>query len=135
MKKIDCYVVDTLGDFDKEVVRFVKKKRYKRLPDQIEELEEQLIKGDFPGDLIKREDTPVPHEIYKLRLPNPDTNKGKSNGYRVYYLVVTEQRLILLMFIYYKKEQETVSSTFIDGLVNGFFLDAMPYDDSEDADH
>ena len=107
MKEIECYVMDTLREFDKKVDRFIEKKKFKKLPDQIEGLEESLIKGEFPGDLVSRKENPVPHEVYKLRLPNPDTKVGKSNGYRVYYIVVTEQRIVVFLTIYYKKEDDS----------------------------
>ena len=131
MRKIECYELQETQDYTKNVRRFVKKKRFISLPDQLQELESMLLSGIFPGDMISRRELPVPHEVYKLRLPNPDTKVGKSNGYRVYYIVVTEQRIIVLLAIYYKKEDETVSDTYVDGLIAGYFLDALPYENDE----
>ena len=75
----------------------------------------------------------MPHEVYKLRLPNPDTKAGKSDGYRIYYIVVTEQRIVVLLTIYYKKEDEAVSDAYVNGLIDGYFLDALPYEDDAEA--
>jgi mRNA-degrading endonuclease RelE of RelBE toxin-antitoxin system len=129
MDNIIFYEVEQSGDFASNVRRLTKKKRFNNLPDQIISLDEQLVKGIFPGALIKHSNEPEPYDVYKLRLPNPDTNVGKSNGYRIIYIVVTERRIIVLLTIYYKKEDETVTDTYIEGLIDGYFLDAVPYDD------
>ena len=128
MKKIEYYVTEQ-PNFKKGVRRLTKKKRFTSLPEQIEELEQTLERGEFPGTLTKHVDEPVSYDVYKLRLPNPDANVGKSNGYRIYYIVVTETKIIVLLAIYYKKEDESVADTYIDGLISGYFLDALPYDD------
>ena len=91
------------------------------MPDQVLELEEQLEKGDFPGTLIRSVSGPRAYDLYKLRLPNPDANVGKSGGYRVYYVVVIDKKVVMLLTIYYKKEDESVSEAYIDGLIDGLF--------------
>ena len=131
MKEIEYYVTE-IDEFQKQAQRLTKKKRFKHLPGQIKELrEEQLINGDFQGDLIRHSDNPTPYDVYKLRLPNPDTNVGKSNGYRIIYVVVTEHRIVVLLAIYYKKEQESLSDLYIDGLIDGYFFDSVPFDDED----
>ena len=131
-KKIECYALQELVDYTKNVHRLVKKKKFVTLPYQLQELETTLSSGTFPGTLISRMDSPTPHEVYKLRLPNPDAKAGKSSGYRVYYFVVTEQRIVVLTTIYYKKEDEAVTDTFVNGLIVGYFLNALPYDEDEE---
>jgi len=116
------YEIETLEDLDKNVERFVKKKSFKSLPNQLEELQLKLINGEFPGDRIRHRDEPEPVDVYKLRLPNPDTNAGKSNGYRIIYIVVTERRIVVLLTIYYKKEQESVTDTYVNGLIDGYLM-------------
>ena len=131
MKTIEYYVAEW-DDFKKNVRRLTKKKRFKSLPSQIKELtEEHLTQGNFPGTLYKKVTEPISYDIYKLRMANPDTNVGKSNGYRIFYVVVTESKVVVLLTIYYKKEDEIVSDTYVDGLIAGVFLDALPYDDAE----
>jgi mRNA-degrading endonuclease RelE of RelBE toxin-antitoxin system len=123
-----------LSEFDNNMERFIRKKKFKKLPVQIKELETQLLKGEIPGTPISKKDDPEPHEVYKLRLPNPDVNAGKRDGYRIYYFIVTEWRIVVFATVYYKKEQPTVSDAHINGLIDGFFIDTMPFDDSEDDD-
>ena len=134
MKKIEYYLMEHHIDFQKGVKRLTKKKRFVSLPWQVEELEKGLEKGNFPGTLHRRSNDPVPHEIYKMRLENPDAHVGKSNGYRIFYLVVTEQKIVAMLTIYYKKEDEAATDGYIDGLVSGFFLDTLPFDESDRDD-
>lgn len=87
-------------------------------------------RGDFEGDCIKRAKEPIPHEIYKLRLPNLDAKVGKSNGYRVIYFVATEELVVIFMTIYYKKEEANVPDKYINGLIDGCLSDMFPDDES-----
>ena len=123
-KEIDTYQIDVEEDFKKEIRRFVRKKKFTTLPEQIEELIDKLAQGEFEGDKITHNEFPTPHDIYKLRLPNPDTNVGKSNGYRVIYMVVTEKKIVVLLTMYYKKEDAAISDTYINGLIDGYFLNS-----------
>ena len=50
--------------------------------------------------------------IYKARIINSDTGRGKSGGYRVIYYIVT-QDLIRLVTIYSKTEQEDIGAAEI----------------------
>jgi mRNA-degrading endonuclease RelE of RelBE toxin-antitoxin system len=125
------YRLETLVEFDKAVGRFVNKKKFRQLPEQLDELGEQLARGEFPGTFLGKFAEPFPHERYKLRLPNPNTKTGKSGGYRVLYIVVTENKIVVLVTIYYKKEQETLSDTYIDGLIDGLFFVSTPDADNE----
>ena len=125
MTNNNIFEVEYLSEFDKEVSRFIRKKKFRSLPDQVEELVKQAERGEFDGDKIMHKDFPTPHDIYKLRLPNPDANVGKSNGYRVIYMVLTETKIVVLLTIYYKKEQETIPDIYIDALTDGYFLALM----------
>jgi len=127
--KIEFFEIQQEPDFEKEMWRLLIKKRFRRLPKQIQELSEKLEQGEFKGDRITRSNFPTPHDIYKLRLPNPDTNVGASNGYRVIYMVVTEHKIVVLLTMYYKKEQEDVSDEYIQGLIDGYFMLSLPEED------
>lgn len=98
----NIFEVEYLSEFDKKTAKFVRKKKFKTLPYQIEELVKQAERGEFEGDKLTHRDFPTPHDVYKLRLPNPDTNVGKSNGYRIIYMVLTETKIVVLLTIYYK---------------------------------
>ena len=129
MNNIEYFEIEPLDEFANSLSNLVKKKRFHTLPSQIRDLNNDLKKGVFPGDLISVSSEPKAYKVYKLRLPNPDANVGKSNGYRIYYLVVTESRLVVILTIYYKKEIEAVSDIYIKGLIDGYFLDTTPFDD------
>ena len=124
--ELQAYTVEETEVFDKSVVRFVKKKKFKKLPDQIENLVNDLEQGNFSGDLITRHNAPPPYEVYKKRLPNEDTQTGASGGYRVIYLVATQNRVVGLLEIYYKKEIESLPDAYIQGLIDGFLLTLLP---------
>ena len=126
MDDIEIYEIAQEIDFEKNFVRFLKKKNFRSLPDQIKDLKEKLERGEFEGDKITHQDFPTPYDVYKLRLPNPDTGVGKSNGYRVIYLVRTENKIVVLLTVYYKKEDANVSDRYISGLIDGYFLHSLP---------
>jgi len=126
MDGIEFYEVKERPDFNKNFMRLVKKKRFFSLPEQIKDLKEKFEGGEFEGDKMARRELPVPHEIYKVRLPNPDTNVGKSDGYRVIYMVVVENKIVVLLTMYYKKEDATVSDVYINGLIDGYFMNSLP---------
>ena len=46
------FEVDYLGEFEKSIDRFIRKKRFKSLPDQIEDLVKNFERGEFEGDKL-----------------------------------------------------------------------------------
>jgi len=106
--------------FKPALERFYKKKKFKKLPKQVDGLIKEFETGNFSGKLLKKVGEPIPYELYKKRLPNEDTKAGKSNGYRVIYLVASENKVVGLLIIYYKKETSSLSETYINSLVDDF---------------
>ncbi|GHV40082.1 hypothetical protein FACS1894187_20660 [Synergistales bacterium] len=104
------------------------------MPDQSDTVIENFEKGDFDGDEILRVESPIPYSVYKLRLPNLDTNAGKSNGYRLIYLMVSKDNLVVLLAIYYKKEIEDVTDNYVKDLADGYFLALLPETDDTEGD-
>jgi mRNA-degrading endonuclease RelE of RelBE toxin-antitoxin system len=131
-KEVEAYQVEQGKDFVKEAKRLIGKKKFFSLPKQIDALIRDLEEGKLDGDRIAHREMPMPHDVYKLRLPNPDANAGKSNGYRVIYLVVTENKIIIILTIYYKKEQPEADDTYINGLIDGYFMSGLQTDETED---
>lgn len=129
-KDIPNFEVDLTEVFDKSVKHFVKKKKYTKLPEQLEELIEELENGHFTGDILTQNINPK-YSLYKKRIPNKDTKSGVSNGYRVIYIVAYDKRAVGLLDIYYKKEDETLTERYIQGLVDGFLM-LLLYGDSEE---
>lgn len=129
MSKFDYYEIEYTGEFSKELKRLVRKKKYKQLPDQLVEVEKALSEGNFLGTKTTQIDFPVKYEIYKHRMPNLDTKTGKSGGYRVLYIVVTEHKILIMMAIYSKTETESLTDAYIDGLVSGLLGEFNEVDD------
>ena len=117
------YEIEYEKDFRKNYKRLIKKKHFDKLPDQIEELVNELRDGRFSGTVLKRSDEPIHYEIYKKRLPNLNTNEGISGGYRVIYLAQHDDRFVIFITMYYKPEQETVSDAYIEGWIDSLFAD------------
>ena len=124
--QIEFYEIRALDEFKNQVERLTKKKRFFSLPSQVNELFEKFKRGEIEGERIKHLKTPVVCDIYKLRLPNPDANVGKSGGYRVIFLIVTEAKIVVFMAIYYKKEYTDLPDAYINGLIDGCLLSLLP---------
>jgi mRNA-degrading endonuclease RelE of RelBE toxin-antitoxin system len=122
--EIEIFETDTTDEFDKSVKRFIKKKKFVSLPDLLENLEEDVRTGIFGDDIWFHEDTPIAYDVYKKRLPNPDNNVGKSNGFRVIYAVMSEHKFVLFATVYYKKEVTSVKEEYIRALIEGFILNS-----------
>ncbi len=84
-------------------------RKYARTLFVVEKLADQLEAGNTPGDRIQG----LSKVVYKVRLPNPDANRGKSGGYRVIYYIKTTDSIILLL-IYAKVAVENVSVALIE---------------------
>lgn len=75
-------------------------RRYPRIPQLIANLAKQLENGELLGDQVPN----VGYTVYKVRLPNPDAQRGKSGGFRVIYYL-RKADVILLIAIYSKTDQ------------------------------
>ena len=92
--------------------KLVKKlsKRYKHL---------EIDLDDFIDSIQSVNDLGIPlgKNVYKVRIKNSDTNKGKSSGYRlISYLEITAKEITFL-YIYSKSDISNLKETDIDDLV------------------
>lgn len=101
-------------------------KKYRNIRNDIKPVVEQLEQGDLPGDQIPG----VGYAVFKLRVRNSDTQKGKSGGYRLIYYVKTSTGIILLT-IYAKSEQVDIAAKDIQNIVAEYEQKAI--DDEEDV--
>lgn len=101
-------------------------KKYRNIRNDIKPVIEQLEQGDLPGDQIPG----VGYAVFKLRVRNSDTQKGKSGGYRLIYYVKTSTGIILLT-IYAKSEQVDIAAKDIQNIVAEYEQKAI--DDEEDV--
>jgi addiction module RelE/StbE family toxin len=90
-------------------------KRYRSIRKDLQTLIEQLQLGEVPGDEVSG----AKYQIFKVRLKNSDTRKGKSGGYRVIYYVKTSQAIILVT-IYSKSDFSDVSNDTIDEAITQY---------------
>jgi mRNA-degrading endonuclease RelE of RelBE toxin-antitoxin system len=101
--------------FEKQFKRLCKK--YPLLNADLNNLIIQLKQGDFPGNLV-----PGTAGARKVRLPNRDSSKGKSGGFRLLYYLITDDQEIYLLALYSKSEDENYSDAKITDILkqNGF---------------
>lgn len=106
--------------FEEDVKYYLKKKKFKHIIEDIQEIVNELEKGNLIGDSIPGL-TFDDNETVKVRMANTDTREGKSNGYRVIYYAVKSDYEIYLLTIYYKKEDNRIpSNKEIEMLVKEF---------------
>jgi mRNA-degrading endonuclease RelE of RelBE toxin-antitoxin system len=55
-------------------------------------------------------------QVYKVRLPNRDAQRGKSGGYRVIYYIRTPKRIVLLT-VYSKSDRSDTSADDIQAII------------------
>ncbi len=65
------------SEFKRNIRRLSKK--YRHVRQDVEPLIEQLLDGQTPGEQIPR----VQYTVFKVRLPNSDSGKGKRAGCRL----------------------------------------------------
>lgn len=94
-----------LPEFDKDVEKL--RKAYPLVVSDVRELISQLKSGERPGNQVREAGAVV----YKTRLPNRSARRGKSGGFRVYYLVQSTDHTtrITLLIIYSKTDQKDIS--------------------------
>ncbi len=116
--------VETTTPFRKDLRQLAKK--YPAVVRQYEKLLDQLESDERPGDKIPG----VGYDVYKVRLPNPSAQRGKSGGFRVIYYVQMVENVYLLR-VYSKTEQSDISLDEIRRVVETVLPpDEQPDDES-----
>lgn len=87
-------------------------KRYRRIGDDLNALINQLKGGDTPGDQV----TGVGYPVYKARIKNSDTRRGKSGGYRVIYYLQSEEQIVMVT-VYSKSDQSDIPAAAIRRII------------------
>jgi mRNA-degrading endonuclease RelE of RelBE toxin-antitoxin system len=116
--------VEASQTFDRNLRALAKK--YRSIRKDIQPIIEQLEQGEFPGDRIPG----IGYAVFKLRVRNSDTQKGKSGGYRLIYYVKTETGIILLT-VYAKSEQVDIAAEDIRNIITEYEQRAIK--DKEDT--
>ena len=87
-------------------------KKYRRIKTDVQPLLDNLSQGAMPGDQVPG----VQFEVFKVRLKNSDTSKGKSGGYRIIYQRTLEGNIVLVT-IYSKTEQADIAPHEIRSII------------------
>lgn len=90
-------------------------RRYRSLRADLDQLLNELASGETPGELLQGVNGPV----YKVRLRNSDSQRGKSGGYRIVYYVETEEKPILVMR-YSKSDQSDIPAVDVISILSQY---------------
>lgn len=91
------------------------RKRYRNIRTDVQPIVEQLQTGNLPGDQVAG----VGYPVFKVRIRNRDSQRGKSGGYRLLYYLKTSQTIILIT-IYSKSDQGDIAATEIQDILIEF---------------
>ena len=95
-------------------------KRYLHIRSDVQPLLHDLELGDTPGDHVPG----VGYTVFKVRLRNRDTQKGKRSGYRVVYYLKTQTRIVLVT-IFSKLEQSDIPTKQIQKIIREYEQDSL----------
>ncbi|MFZ4662364.1 MAG: type II toxin-antitoxin system RelE/ParE family toxin [Caldilineaceae bacterium] len=110
MAQIQLYFT---SEFKRNIRQLAKK--YRHIREDIQLLLDQLLISETPGDQVQQ----AGYTVFKVRVNNSDSNKGKRSGYRVIYYLQTPQAVILVT-IYSKTEQSDIPSATIRRLIDEY---------------
>ncbi|MEE3719165.1 type II toxin-antitoxin system RelE/ParE family toxin [Tumidithrix elongata RA019] len=91
-------------------------KRYRQIKLDIQPILDQLQNGDFVGDQVQN----TGYTVFKVRIKNSDTQRGKSGGYRLIYYIRTSEDILCLL-IYSKSDEDNVAATEIKKIIQEFY--------------
>lgn len=99
-------------------------KKYPAIIQESENLANRLRNDERPGDLIPN----MGYEIYKVRLANPSSQRGKRGGFRaIYYVELADS--VILVTIYSKSDQEDVSLQKLQSIIANMQTDDIDTDE------
>jgi mRNA-degrading endonuclease RelE of RelBE toxin-antitoxin system len=96
-------------------------KKYRQIKADVQPLLDDLMQGGTPGDQIPG----VHSTVFKVRVKNSDSRKGKRGGYRIIYQQMRE-RMIVLITIYSKTEPTDITPQGIGEIILDY--EAQPAD-------
>lgn len=105
--------VEASPTFDRNLRALAKK--YRSIRNDIQPVIEQLEQGESLGDRIPG----IGYAVFKLRVRNSNTQKGKSGSYRLIYYVKTATGIILLT-VYAKSEQVDIATEDIRSIISEY---------------
>ncbi|AIQ31473.1 hypothetical protein P40081_27440 [Paenibacillus sp. FSL P4-0081] len=109
--------------FEEDLEFYKKKRKAKKIDEDVNEIIQELKKGNFIGDEIQNLKLPEDESSYKVRAANSDMRVGKSAGYRIVYYVVKNDQDVYLLTIYSKKDKDNITANEISDIINTFCKD------------
>ncbi len=110
MNEKSAIEVEATSVFNRNIRRLTKK--YRNIRKDIQPVIEQLERGELLGDRLSGLD----YFVFKLRVRNSDTQKGKSGGYRlIYYLKISTT--IILLTIYSKSDRDDIAVSDLQQII------------------
>jgi len=100
----------TLPIFDKKLKSY--KKKNPLLKKDFTELLDLLEKSPIPKTAI-----PLKDKVYKIRMANSSSNKGKSAGYRVYYFYKDTNESLVLFYMHSKSDASNINDARLNKLI------------------
>lgn len=100
-------------DFRKQLRKL--EKRYRKIKSDLDPILMQIQRGKTVGDRLEGLDA----EVFKVRVRNSDTNRGKSGGYRVIYWLKLPECVVLLD-IYSKSDRDDIERNIIQDIITEF---------------
>ncbi|MDD5201601.1 MAG: hypothetical protein PHH41_00510 [Sulfurimonas sp.] len=99
------------------VEKLLYQKAYKKLSKQYRQIDDDI--DNFLNSISSKEDLGIElkSNIFKTRIKNSDTNKGKSAGYRLISYIALIDNELHLLYIYDKSKLENLTEKEIDNLV------------------
>ena len=94
--------VNLLHKFRRRLKRL--KRKYPAVTQVVSKLVTELENDQRPGNKLSG----FGYDLYKVRLPNPSAQRGKSGGFRVVYYVQFED-IVHLVTIYSKSDESDIS--------------------------
>lgn len=114
------YFVDSTSRFERDLRKLTKK--YPKTIDAVEHLIDELENGNLLGEDLQGLDIPN-NKVFKVRLENADSKRGKRGGFRVIYYVVTSEKVVHLLTMYSKSDKENISDEEIIKIIKTFVHD------------
>ena len=90
-------------------------KRYRNIRTDVQPIIDRLQAGEIIGDQIPG----IRYTVFKVRVRNSNSQKGKSGGYRFIYYLKTSTKIILVT-IYSKSDQGDIKADIINRIVANF---------------
>lgn len=115
-------VVKWSKKFDEDIKYYFRKKKFRKIFDDINSILPDLEAGNFVGDKLAEFNLSEGAALYKVRIANTSANVGKSNGFRIIYYVAIEDKIYLLT-IYSKKDDERIPNDEQIALIVGNILE------------